>query len=294
MSIKTTEPNPQRMYPTPPYPEQEQEYPGFESQMEPRPEFGKDIYKGSAKLLDKVALITGGDSGIGRAVATLYAKEGADIVISYLSEHEDAEETRKVVESAGRRCILIPGDIRDKSHCKAIIDETISHFGSIDILVNNAAFQRSVKGIAEVTEEDLDRTFRTNIYAIFFLTQAAFPHMNEGGSIINTASIQAYQPSSSLLAYAATKAGIVNFTRGFAQEAIGKGIRVNTVAPGPVWTPLIPATMGKSSTKNFGRDTLFGRTAQPIELATIYVFLASNDASYVTGQVYGATGSGMP
>jgi len=180
MAVKQSSQNPQQMYPLPPYPEQEQEYPGLESQMNPLPEFGKETYTGSNKLEDKVAVITGGDSGIGRAVATLYAKEGADIAISYLSEHDDAEETRRVVEAAGRRCILIPGDIQDKSHCKTIIGEVNSHFGSIDVLVNNAAFQNSVKSITDVKEEDLDRTFRTNIYAMFFLTQAAFPHINEG------------------------------------------------------------------------------------------------------------------
>lgn len=294
MAVKQKSPNPQKMYPIPPYPEQEQTPPGIESQMDPRPEFGKESYSGSGKLKDKVALITGGDSGIGRAVATLYAKEGADVAISYLSEDEDAEETRQVVEKAGRRCILLPGDIGQKEHCKAIVKETIAQFGSIDILVNNAAYQKSVKSITDLTEEDLERTFRTNIYAMFFLTQLVLPHMNTGGSIINTASIQAFQPSPNLISYAATKAAIVNFSRALAQEVTPKGIRVNSVAPGPVWTPLIPSTLGKEKTKNFGKDSLFGRAAQPIELAPLYVFLASDEASYVSGQVYGATGAAMP
>jgi len=294
MAIKQKSPDPQKIYPIPPYAEQEQDPPGFESQMDPRPEFGKESYLGSGKLQDKVAIITGGDSGIGRSVATLFAKEGSDIVIAYLSEDEDAEETRQVVEDAGRACLLIKGDIGDKAHCQEIIKQTIDKFGSIDILINNAAFQNSVESITELTEDALERTFRTNIFAMFFLTQLALPHLNTGGSIINTASIQAFQPSPNLIAYAATKAAIVNFTRALSHEVAGKGIRVNTVAPGPVWTPLIPSTLGKEKTKNFGKDSLFGRAAQPIELASIYVFLASTDASYVSGQVYGATGAAFP
>lgn len=294
MASKKLQKNPQNLYFPPPLPAQEQDYPGLESLMNPRPEYGKDLYKGSGKLQDKVAIITGGDSGIGRSVAVLFAKEGADVVISYLSEEEDAQETKKVVEKTGRTCIAIPGDIQDKSHCETIIKRTIDEFGSLDILVNNAAYQKSIASILDITEEELERTFRTNIFAMFYLTQLAFPHMNAGGSVINTSSIQAYKPSPSLLSYAATKAAIINFTRGFAKEAIKKGIRVNAVAPGPVWTPLIPATLGKSSTPEFGKKSLFGRTAQPIELAPIFVFLASQDASFVTGQTYGATGAGMP
>ncbi len=292
--MKNNKTDPKKLYPQPPYPAEEQLPPGIESQMSPLPEYGKEIYKGSGKLVGKVAVITGGDSGIGRAVAVAFAREGADIVISYLSEDEDAEETVKVIKETGRKAVAIRGDIGEEAQCINIINQTIKNFGGLDILVNNAAFQRTHGSILELSSEELATTFRTNIYAMFYLCKAALPHINPGGSIINTTSIQAFTPASKLLAYATTKGAIVTFTRAFAQEAIKKGVRVNAVAPGPVWTPLIPSTLGKQATETFGKDSLFGRTAQPIEMAPIFVLLASPEGSYITGQVYGATGAGLP
>lgn len=292
-TIKKTK-DPRKKYPPPPYPKQTQKPPGDETAMNPDPDFGLEEYVGTGKLTGKVAIITGGDSGIGRAVAVTFAKEGAAIVVSYLSEDKDAKITQKAVEATGRRCLLIKGDIQRETHCKHIVDLTKKTFGKVDILVNNAAYQKTTKSITEITKEDLERTYGTNIFAMFYLTKAAFPLMETGGSVINTSSIQGYRPSPSLLAYAGTKAAIINFTRAFAHEAIEKGIRVNAVAPGPVWTPLIPSTMGADTTSEFGKHTLFKRAAQPIELAPLFVFLASDDASYVTGHTYGATGSAIP
>lgn len=297
MAIKLKDQDPREAYPQPPFPDQSQEYPGLQLKMTPLPDDGRDSYQGSGKLEGKTALITGGDSGIGRSIAIAYAKEGADIVFAYLSEDSDAEETKNVVEKNGKKCIAIKGDIQDKSHCDSIVKRTIDAFGKVDILINNAAYQMSHKSIMDFTPESLDRHFHTNLYPLFYFCQACMPHMQPGSSVISTTSIQAYQPSQSLIAYAMTKAAILNFTKSFAQEAIQKGIRVNAVAPGPVWTPLIPSTMqaaGESKISNFGKQSMFTRPAQPIELATLYVFLASNDANYVTGQVYGATGEGMP
>lgn len=294
MPVRKKTKDPKKKYPAPPYPKQEQNPPGFETKMSPDPDFGLKDYTGNGRLTGKVAIITGGDSGIGRAIAVTFAKEGAAIVISYLSEDKDAKITQKAVEDTGRRCLLIKGDIQKESHCHYIIKQTKKNFGRIDILINNAAYQRTVSSITEITKSDLERTFATNIFAMFYLTKAAYPVMEKGGSVINTTSIQGYRPSAKLLAYAATKAAIINFTRGFAEEAIEKGIRVNAVAPGPVWTPLIPSTMGSETTSEFGKHTLFKRAAQPIEIAPIFVFLASDDASYVTGHTYGATGSAMP
>lgn len=295
MAVKLSNSNPQKSFPQPPFPEQKQEYPGLQSEMNPLPDDGRDSYVGSSKLEGKTALITGGDSGIGRSVAIAYAKEGADIVFAYLSEDSDAEETKKIVESSGRKCIAIAGDIQDEAHSEDIVKQTVDAFGKVDILVNNAAYQMSYNTISDFTKDSLDQHFHTNLYPLFYFCKAALPHMNPGSSIINTTSIQAYQPSPTLIPYAMTKAAILNFTKSFAQEAIEKGIRVNAVAPGPVWTPLIPSTMGKtSSVSNFGKQSLFKRPAQPIEIATLYVFLATSDASYITGQVFGATGELWP
>jgi NAD(P)-dependent dehydrogenase (short-subunit alcohol dehydrogenase family) len=258
--------------------------------MKPLPDHGESSYKGSGKLAGKVALITGADSGIGRAVAIAYAREGADILISYLSEDEDAQETAKCVEQAGRRALVVAGDITSEQHCIALVAQAVSELGGIDILVNNAAFQRTYSSIADITSEEWDETFRTNIYAPFYLSKAAVPHMRPGSSIINTTSIQSRQPSSNLLAYASTKGAISNFTAGLAEMLADKGIRVNAVAPGPIWTPLIPSTMPPEKSASFGKQTLIGRAGQPAELAGAYVLLASEDGSYMTGAVIPVTG----
>ena len=282
--------NPKDKEPKPPFPDQPQAPPGHESEMTPAPDFGEKSYKGSGRLKGKAAIITGGDSGIGRAVALAFAREGADVLISYLNEEDDAQETRRVVESAGSKCITVPGDISEEAHCKKIVERASKEFGRIDILVNNAAFQMTHDSIQELSSEELDHTFRTNIYAMFYLCKAALPEMKEGGAIINTASIQAYQPTPMLLAYASTKGAIVTFTKALSQEAIEQGIRVNCVAPGPIWTPLIPSTMPAEKVKTFGQDTPMGRAGQPAELAPVFVFLASDESSYITGEVIGVTG----
>lgn len=269
-------------------------HPGTEKEMTPKADHGEDSYKGHNRLQNKVALITGGDSGIGRAVAIAFSREGADVAISYLSEHEDAKETARHVEQAGRKALTLPGDIVEESVCDELIERTFRELGRIDILVNNAAFQMEHKGISEFTTEEFDRTFRTNVYAMFWLCKRALPRMKPGSVIINTASIQAYDPNPGLLAYAPTKAAIVNFTKALAKEAIENGIRVNAVAPGPVWTPLIPATLEEEHVKKFGQNTALGRTAQPKELAPLFVFAASEESSYCTGEVFGATGGKSP
>ena len=271
-------------------PAQQQQPPGVESKMEPKPDYGAGSYKGSGNLKGKAALITGGDSGIGRAVALAFAREGADLLISYLSEESDAKETARVVEEAGRKCVAVAGDIQDEAVCKGLIERAVREFGKIDVLVNNAAFQMSRDRIEEISSEEFDRTFRTNVYAMFYLCKAAVPHMPKGGSIINTTSIQADTPSPQLLPYAATKAAIQNFTGGLAQMLGPKGIRVNCVAPGPIWTPLIPATMPPEKVKEFGKNTPLGRPGQPAELAAVYVLLASEGASYVSGATVAVTG----
>ncbi len=273
-----------------PYPEQDQPWPGSEAKMTPQPDFGEQSYTGSGKLAGKVALITGADSGIGRAVALAFAREGADVLVSYLDEDEDAQVTAKVVTEAGRRAVLAPGDIQDEQHCVGLVDQAVREFGHLDILVNNAAFQNVVQSIQELTSEDWDRAFRTNIYAMFYLSKAALRVLPAGGTIINTTSIQAFQPSANLLHYATTKGAIVTFTKALAEEGIKSGVRVNAVAPGPVWTPLIPATMPAETYRTFGEDELLGRPGQPAELAPSYVFLASQDSSYITGQIIGVTG----
>lgn len=276
--------------PKPPQPEQQQSPPGLTKLMQPIPDHGETSYRGSGKLAGKVALITGADSGIGRAVSIAYAREGADILISYLNEHEDADETRRHVQEAGRKALVVPGDIRTEEFCRALVKRAVNELGGIDILVNNAAFQRTYASIEDITEAEWDETFRTNIYAPFFLAKAAVPHMKPGSSIINTTSIQSRQPSSNLLAYASTKGAVSNFTAGLAEMLAGKGIRVNAVAPGPIWTPLIPSTMPPEKSAAFGKQTLIGRAGQPAELAGAYVLLASEEGSYITGAVLPVTG----
>lgn len=264
--------------------------PGRESAMSPKPDHGEQSYRGSGRLTGKVALITGADSGIGRAVALAFAREGADVTIAYLDEHDDARAAARSVEEAGRRALTISGDVTSETHCRSLVDRTIRELGRIDVLVNNAAFQREHEDIADFTAEEIDRTFRTNVYAMFWLCQAALPHLPRGGAIINVASIQAYEPSPTLLAYASTKGAIVTFSKALSKQAIERGVRVNVVAPGPVWTPLIPSTMPDETLESFGKDTPIGRAAQPAELAPAFVFLASDDSRYVTGEVIGVTG----
>lgn len=276
--------------PTPPFSEQQQEPPGKTAEMRPVPDHGEHSYSGNGRLAGKVALITGADSGIGKAVAIAFAREGANVLISYLNEDEDAEDTAKWVEEAGRKAILVPGDIKSEAHCKALVAETVEKLGAIDILVNNAAFQRTYGSIEDVTADEWDETFRTNIYAPFFLSKAAVSLMRPGSAIINTTSIQSRQPSPALLAYASTKGAISNFTAGLAEMVAEKGIRVNAVAPGPIWTPLIPSTMPAEKAAKFGANTLLARAGQPAELAGAYVLLASDLGSYMTGAVIPVTG----
>jgi NAD(P)-dependent dehydrogenase (short-subunit alcohol dehydrogenase family) len=274
----------------PPLPKQQQQDPGLTSAMNPKPDHGEENYEGHGKLAGCAAIITGADSGIGRAVAIAFAREGADVLISYLNEDEDAEETRRWVEQAGRRAILMPGDVGDENHCKRVVARAKEEFGRVDILVNNAAHQATLQDIAELSAEELDRTFRTNIYSQFYLSKAALESMADGATIINTTSIQASDPSPELLAYAATKGAIANFTMGLAKMVGKRGIRVNAVAPGPVWTPLIPATMPEEKIEQFGANTPLGRPAHPAELAPAYVLLASSDGSYISGAIVPVTG----
>jgi NAD(P)-dependent dehydrogenase (short-subunit alcohol dehydrogenase family) len=288
--------DPTQQYPQPEYPEQDQrdQHPGQEAEMQPKPDYGYETYRGHGRLEGKTAVITGGDSGIGRAVALAFAREGADVLISYLSEEEpDAQETAQVVEEAGKRAVKVPGDISEEAQCQRVVQTAVDEFGKIDVLVNNAAHQMTVSGIADVSTELLDRTFKTNIYAMFWMVKAALPHMQEGGSIINVASIQAYQPSPTLLPYSSTKGAIVTFTKGLAMEVVQYGLRANTVAPGPVWTPIIPASMPGDTVSQFGGTSPMGRPAQPAELAPAFVFLASQESSFVNGETLGVTG-GQP
>jgi NAD(P)-dependent dehydrogenase (short-subunit alcohol dehydrogenase family) len=284
--------NPHIKYPVPPFPVQAQDTPGTEKEMSPKADHGETSYKGSGKLQGKKAIITGGDSGIGRAIAIAFAREGADVLISYLEnmEDKDAKETARYVEEAGRKAILMKGDIREEERCIAIVNKAVEEFGQIDILVNNAAFQMAREDLQDIPSEEWRYTFETNIYPMFYLCKAAEPHMKPGSSIINTTSVNAYSPSPSLLPYAATKGAIQNFTANLGQVLLqaGKGIRVNAVAPGPIWTPLIPSTMPEP--ENFGKDTPMGRPGQPVEVAPAYVFLASEDASYISGATIPITG----
>ena len=273
---------------------QTQEHPGRERDLAPLADHGESSYRGSGRLAGRRALVTGGDSGIGRAVAIAFAREGADVVLSYLeAEEEDGQETARLVREAGRTAVLAPGDITDEQHCEALVRRTVDELGGIDLLVNNAAHQMAQDGIAAITTEQFDRVVKTNVYAMFWLCRAAVPLMPPGSAIINTSSVQAYQPSPELLDYATTKAAIVNFTRGLAQELAPRGIRVNTVAPGPIWTPLIPSTLPPDEVDDFGGWTPLGRAGQPAEVAPAYVFLASAESSYVTGERIGVHG-GMP
>lgn len=276
--------------PQPPFPEQQLSWPGKTAEMQPLPDHGENSYKGSGRLAGKKAIITGGDSGIGRAVALAYAREGADVLISYLDEHEDAQETARLVEQAGQKAVLVPGDITEAEICKSIVDKAVEAFGEINILVNNAAFQMTRQSLDEISDEEFDRTMKTNIYAMFRITKAAVPHMPPGGSIINTASINADQPKPLLIAYSATKAAIVNFSGSLAALLAEKGIRSNAVAPGPIWTPLIPTTMPTEKVKDFGSEVPLKRPGQPAELASSYVMLASDEASYISGATIAVTG----
>lgn len=270
---------------------QKQEHPGHGGAMSPEPDYGEKTYRGSGKLTGKRALITGGDSGIGRAVALAFAREGADVMISHLeAEEQDAGETCRLVRESGCTAASLAGDIQDEQHCRRLVDHCVQELGGLDVLVNNAAYQMSREGIADISTEQFDQVLKTNVYAMFWLCKAALPHLTEGSAIINTTSIQAYEPSPNLLDYATSKAAILNFTKGLAQELAPKGIRVNSVAPGPIWTPLIPATLPADKVGEFGADTPLGRAGQPAELAPLYVFLASDDSTYVTGERIGATG----
>ncbi|WP_407316454.1 SDR family oxidoreductase [Pseudomonas sp. nanlin1] len=279
-----------RDYPTPPFAPQAQAVPGSQRKMVPQPDCGEQSYVGSGRLEGKIALITGADSGIGRAVAIAFAREGADIALAYLDEHEDAQETARWVEQAGRQCLLLPGDLAQKDQCYKLVADTVAHFGRIDTLVNNAAFQMTHATFEEIPDEEWVKTFDINITAMFRICQAAVPSMAPGSSIINTSSVNSDAPKPTLLAYATTKGAIANFTGGLAQLLGERGIRVNSVAPGPIWTPLIVATMTDDDVKSFGAETPLGRPGQPVEVAPIYVLLASDEASYISGSRYGVTG----
>jgi NAD(P)-dependent dehydrogenase (short-subunit alcohol dehydrogenase family) len=271
-------------------PPQTQEPPGTQSAMTPRPDCGEESYRGTGRLTGKTAVITGADSGIGRAVAIAYAREGADVLISYLSEDEDAQDTARLVREAGRTAVLVPGDISSAQQCREVVDRAVSEFGHIDILVSNAAYQMTHESLGEISDEEWEHTFATNVSAFFYLVKAALPHMPSGGSIIGSSSVNSDMPSPTLAPYAATKAAIANFCASLAQLLGPQGIRVNSVAPGPVWTPLIPATMPEEKVAEFGADTPLGRAGQPAELAPVYVLLASDEASYVSGARVAVTG----
>jgi NAD(P)-dependent dehydrogenase (short-subunit alcohol dehydrogenase family) len=292
MSDQTTETDPSEQYDQPASAGEEIAHPGLTSDMSDQPDHGEESYRGSDRLTDKRAIITGGDSGIGRAVALAFAREGADVLISYLAEEEDdAAETARLVESAGRKAVRCPGDIRDEAQCQKVVDTAVSELGGIDILVNNAAYQMvQMGGIADITTEQWDRVLKTNLYAMFWLCKFALPHLQPGSTIINTASIQATTPSPELLDYATTKAGIHNFTKALASQLAEQGIRVNAVAPGPIWTPLIPATMPTEKSESHGESVPLGRAGQPAEVAPAYVFFASQESSYITAEMLGVTG----
>jgi NAD(P)-dependent dehydrogenase (short-subunit alcohol dehydrogenase family) len=283
--------DPKQKGPKPPFPPQEQEPPGVEERMEPKPDHGEESYKGHGRLKDKVATVTGADSGIGRAVALAFAREGADVVVSYWNEHQDARETQRLIEEAGRRAVLVPGDLAEEAQCARVIETAARELGRIDVLVNNAAYQgKQVEKFEEIDAERIHRTFAVNIEAMFHLTRHALRWMKEGAVIINTASVQAYHPNAAILDYATTKGAIVAFTKGLAQHLIERGIRVNCVAPGPVWTPLVVASFKKEKNRKFGEAYPMERPAQPAELAPAYVFLASDESRYIVGEVLGVTG----
>ncbi|MET3996604.1 NAD(P)-dependent dehydrogenase (short-subunit alcohol dehydrogenase family) [Bradyrhizobium sp. S3.9.2] len=277
-------------YPKPPFPSQRQPVPGSTAKMDPRPDHGETSYKGSGRLQGRRAIITGGDSGIGRAVAIAFAREGADVLIAYLSETDDAMEVAALVEKEGRKAVLVEGDLRSADHCRAVADRAVRELGGIDILVNNAAHQATFADIGDISDEEWRLTFDVNIHAMFFLTKTAVPHMQPGSAIINTASVNSDMPNPILLAYATTKGAIQNFTGGLAQMLAEKGIRVNAVAPGPIWTPLIPSTMPEEAVKNFGKQVPLKRAGQPAELATAYVMLADPLSSYTSGTTVAVTG----
>ncbi len=282
--------DPRERYPKPPYPKQSQKPPGTDAGLNPRADHGETSYFGSGKMAGLTALVTGADSGIGRAIAIAYAREGANVLISYLSEDADAKETAKWVREAGCDAVCVPGDIADPEHCKALVARCVEEFDGLDVLVNNAAHQRTMDAIEDFDTAEFERTFQVNVFGMFNLCKAALEHLPPGGTIINTASIQAQDPSGPLLAYATTKGAIITFTRGLADLAIKQGVRVNAVAPGPIWTPLIPATMPAEKVESFGDTTPIGRAGQPAELAAAYVYLATKDSSYVTGEVIAVTG----
>jgi NAD(P)-dependent dehydrogenase (short-subunit alcohol dehydrogenase family) len=289
-------PDPRTRYSKPPFKRQPQDPPGLASKMDPRPDHGEESYKGSGRLAGRKALITGGDSGIGRAAAIAFAREGADVAIGYLpAEESDAKEVIQVIRAAGRKALALPGDIRDEAFCRKLVTDAVAGLGGLDILVNNAGKQVYQPNIAELTTEQFDATFKTNVYAMFWITKAALLHLPAGAAIINTASIQAYDPSPALLDYAQTKACIVNFSKGLAKQLAGKGIRVNAVAPGPFWTPLQPSGgQPQEAIEKFGAKSPLGRPGQPAEIAPTYVLLASAEASYVTGEVFGNVGGDAP
>lgn len=295
MPLKHANRDPRECGPKPPFPEQKQPVPGSFRELDPPADHGESSYTGSGLLQNRVAIITGGDSGIGRAVAITYAKEGAKVLIAYLPEEEaDAKHTLQTIEAAGGKAAGLSGDIGKPEFSRQLVEHAITTFGGLDIVVNNAAFQMVHKEIEELSPQEFEHTFRTNVFGTFFLSQAAVPRLKPGSVILNTCSIESYEPQPGLLAYAATKAALVNFTKNLARLVSKQGIRVNGVAPGPVWTPLIPSTMPADKVKEFGKNTAFQRPAQPIEMATIFVFLASDNASYVTGEIYGATGGRTP
>lgn len=284
--------DPQSKYPQPPFPEQRQNWPGLTSKMSPRPDHGEKTYRGSGRLANRRALVTGGDSGIGRAAAIAFAREGADVAVNYLPDEEaDAEEVAKEIREAGRKVALLPGDLRKEDFCTKLVEDAVKQLGGLDIVVNNAARQIAHKSVLEITTENFDDTFKTNVYAMFWIIKAAVPHLKPGSAIINTASVNAYDPGENIIDYAATKGAIMIFTKGLAKQLAGKGIRVNAVAPGPVWTPL-QVTGGQlvHDLPTFGKHTPLGRAGQPAELAPLFVLLASDEASFSTGQVFAAVG----
>jgi hypothetical protein len=287
--------DPRKLGPKPPFPKQQQNHPGTVRRLNPAADHGETSYVGSGKLTSRVAIITGADSGIGRAVAIAFAREGADVILSYLKKEKiDARVVAKLIEETNRKAICLPGEIASAKYAASLVDAAFSKCGRLDIVVNNAAYQMTRDNIEDITPEEFERTFQTNVFGSFYLTRAALPRLRPGAVIINTTSIQAYEPSENLIPYAATKASIASLTKSIAKLAGKKGIRVNAVAPGPVWTPLIPSTMKPEKVKHFGENTVFQRPAQPAEIAKVFVFLASDDASYISGEIYGATGGRTP